>query len=294
MSINFSQLFSTYSKRQGHQVDPKCTLSPEFRRRVLFLCRDTFYAPMFWEQTHKRLQYLHGQQTLSKRRPMNIQEDAVQFLSQCNDEHFLDFVEMMFQYREPGVDNRHLVVDVNNFLQHDDSPYALTDFVYQSTANAPYFRAELVAYPRVIRRENEVLHGTAIEPALEFLSKPGFASANQEFLDALEDYRKSDFPDCLTKCGSSFESVMKVICDRKGWYYKQEDTAGALLRNICPRTALGSSFEQQLLIVPTLRNRYGNAHGKGTQQGDTPKHIAQFAINATASAILLLVEETNL
>ena len=62
---------------------------------------------------------------------------------------------------------------------------------------------------------------------------------------------------------------------------------------ILPRTAIGPSFEQQLLVVPTIRNRYGNAHGKGTNQEATPKHVAQFAINSTASAILLLVDETE-
>ena len=86
---------------------------------------------------------------------------------------------------------------------------------------------------------------------------------------------------------------MKVICDRKAWPYNQRDTAGPLLRNILPRIAIGASFEQQLLVVPTIRNRYGNAHGKGTNQETTPKHVAQFAINSTASAILLLVDETE-
>jgi hypothetical protein len=38
------------------------------------------------------------------------------------------------------------------------------------------------------------------------------------------------FPDdhCLTKCGASFESFMKIICDKKAWAYKQTDTASVL------------------------------------------------------------------
>jgi hypothetical protein len=50
-------------------------------------------------------------------------------------------------------------------------------------------------------------------------------------------------------------------------------------------------FEQPLLIIATLRNRLGTAHGVGGQPREVPRHRAQFAINATATALLFLVEE---
>ena len=293
MRVNLAQLFSSFSKRTGPQIEPKSVLSEEFRNRVIFLCQDNFYGPTFWQQIYRNLQYLHGRQVLSRRESRESLEDLGNFLSESSDEHFLDFVEMIFRYWEPGVNNQQLVVAVNGFLEVDNLPYAVTDFVYQPMDDAHGRGMELVEYPRVISRENEVIHTAAIRPALEYLSRPGFSSANQEFLDALGDYRKADFPSCITKCGSSLESVMKVICHQRGWQYNQNDTAGTLLRNIIPRTSLDSSFEQQLLVVPTIRNRYGNAHGKGTSRQATPGHLAQFSINATASAILLLVAETQ-
>ena len=293
MRVDLSRLFSSFSKRTGPQIEPKFVLSAEFRNRVIFLCQDNFYGPTFWEQILRNLQYLHGRQTLSRVASRNSIDDLCQFLFECSDDHFLDFVEMIFRDWGTDVNSQQLVATVNGFLEIDNLPYAVTDFVWQSTEDTRYRSMESVEYPRVIRRENQLLHTAAIQPALEFLSRPGFNSANQEFLGALEDYRKGDYPDCLTKCGSSLESVMKVICDRKGWHYNQKDTAGTMLRNILPRTAIGPSFEQQLLVVPTIRNQYGNAHGKGTNQEATPKHVAQFAINSTASAILLLVDETE-
>ena len=291
MRVDLSRLFNSFSKLTGPQIEPKSVLSPEFRNRVIFLCQDNFYGPTFWEQIHRNLQYLHGRQTLSRGGSRDALADLGQFLFECSDDHFLDFVEMLFRHREPGVNSQQLVNVVNIFLEIDNLPYAVTDFVWQSTDDTRYRSMELVERPRIIRRENQVLHTTAIQPAIEFLSRPGFDSANREFLGALEDYRKGDFASSLTKCGSSFESVMKVICDQRGWTYKQTDNAGQLLRNILPKVSLGPSFEQQLLIVPTIRNRYSNAHGQGIQQVHTAKHIAQFALNATASAILLLVEE---
>ena len=86
---------------------------------------------------------------------------------------------------------------------------------------------------------------------------------------------------------------MKIICDRKKWPYKQTDTAETLLNIIFGKTGMESFFNQPIMLVATMRNRLSSAHGAGTQQRNVPEHRAQFAVNATASAILLLVHETN-
>jgi hypothetical protein len=128
---------------------------------------------------------------------------------------------------------------------------------------------------------------------LNLLAQPHFQGANREFRAALEDYRKGDIGDCLAKCGSAFESVLKVICDRRGWAYSQNDTASALIKTVLSKTALDGYFEQLLIIVATLRNRMSSAHGSGTVPRTPPRHVAQYAVNVTASAILLLVDETQ-
>ena len=293
MRVDLSRLFNSFSRRTGPQIEPKSVLSPEFRNRVIFLCQDHFYGPTFWEQIHRNLQYFHGRQSLSRGGGRNRLDDIGQFLFECSDDHFLDFVEMIFRHWEPGLNSQQLVTSVNGFLEIDNLPYAVTDFVWQSTGDTHYRSMELVEYPRVIRRENEVIHSTAIQPALEFLATPGFTSANQEFLGALSHYRKGEYSDCLTKCGSSFESVMKVICDRRGWSYNQTDTASTLLDIVFPHTTLDPFFKQPIFLVATIRNRLSGSHGAGTQQRNVPAHVANYALTATASVILLLVAETN-
>ena len=86
---------------------------------------------------------------------------------------------------------------------------------------------------------------------------------------------------------------MKVICDRKKWPYKQTNTAETLLNIIFGKTGMESFFNQPIMLVATMRNRLSSAHGAGTEPRNVAKHLAQYTINATASAILLLVEETN-
>jgi hypothetical protein len=77
----------------------------------------------------------------------------------------------------------------------------------------------LASHPQVILREQDVPYVEAIEPALRLLGDVAFTSANTEFLTALADYRSGDYEDCVAKCGSAFESTMKLICEERGWPY---------------------------------------------------------------------------
>jgi hypothetical protein len=128
---------------------------------------------------------------------------------------------------------------------------------------------------------------------LELLQHPKYSSVNSEFLEALEDYRKGDLGDCLVKCSSAFESVLKILCNRKGWRYNHTDTASMLIKTLLANTRLESYFEPVFMIVGTLRNRLSKAHGAGTAQRNVPRHVARYAINSTASAILLIIEEAG-
>ncbi|MCH8088227.1 MAG: hypothetical protein IIC81_10345, partial [Chloroflexi bacterium] len=72
------------------------------------LCKDTFsggavdslggdYTQKFWSQIHRKLQYLHGRFLLFEGSLTTQSDDAINFLFHCPDDHFLDFVEMIFQ-----------------------------------------------------------------------------------------------------------------------------------------------------------------------------------------------------
>jgi hypothetical protein len=113
-------------------------------------------------------------------------------------------------------------------------------------------------------------------------------------LGAFDDFKKSDFDDCLTKCCSCFESVMKVICEKKKWGYNKTDTAAPLLKTIIAGTGIETFFEQPLFLIATARNRLSSSHGGGAVQRQVPEHVARYILNATASAILFLVEAAGL
>lgn len=311
--MNLAQTFGVYSER--HKTANRSTkpLTPEFRHRTLQLCTNNFAeftglstpASMstFWSHIHEKFRILLGRPTLTDTYPVSTDEETVEFLLSCSDEHFLAFVEMIFQSKQPWISNsginlHKLVEDVNTLFEVDDLPYFLTRLVPTPNARRIVFTSypdnpPVEVYPQVICKEDEVLHQHAIGPTLLLLTEPYFASANREFLEALRDYRKGDYRDSVGKCGSSLESVMKVICARKKWAYKETDTVSKLLKNILSQTALDSFYESPIMLIATIRNRYSTAHGAGTQKKTVSKNVANYVINATASAILLLVHETS-
>lgn len=311
--MSLSQIFGVYSERHRTSTRPTKPLTPEFRHRILQLCTNTFSEftglstpssmSTFWSDIHEKFRILLGRPILTDTIPLSVDEDVIEFLLNCSDEHFLAFVEMIFQSKQPwifdsGINLHKLVADVNTLLEVDNLPYFLTRLVPTPNARRIVFTSypdnpPVEIYPQIICREDEVLHQQAIVPTLLLLTEPYFANANREFLEALTDYRKGDYRDCVAKCGSSLESVMKVICARKRWSYQETDTASKLLKAILPQTTLDTFYEQPIMLIATIRNRYSSVHGAGTQQRTVPKHLARYVINATASAILLLVDETN-
>ena len=181
------------------------------------------------------------------------------------------------------VDVEALIDNLNTFLEIDGLPYYLTRFTFSDNG--------IETYPTFIRRDSDILHKRAIEPALSLLSASDFREANKEFRGALEDHRKGDYGDCVVKCGSSFESVMKIICEQRGWPPQRD--AGKLLNTVLSKTDLPKFLKQPLFQTATIRNELGSAHGAGDSPREVSKRLAQYTINVTASAILLLVEETK-
>lgn len=313
-----SDLFSRRDKKptktekisNAPQQPTRKALTKEFRNRVIQMCHELFgyddrYTSYheFWEEIHQQLRYQQGTQRLSSDpRAVTPADDAIAFLLGCPDANFLDFVEYLFR-TECFSSNVHtpwndIVQKVNQFFAFDSLPYELTKVIWRDTGGdirAVLFAttASITSWPKVIPTDSMVVHQNAVGPALVLLSDSAFEEANREFVTALEDYRKRDYSDCLVKCGSAFESVMKVICDKKGWPYNQNDTASPLLKTIIANTGMETFFEAPLILIATMRNKLSIAHGAGVHKKSVPQHVAQFAINITASAIVFLTEATQ-
>lgn len=297
----FENLFDVFSRREQYLTRAKIKpLTKEFRNRVLMLLRDTlqYQFRAFLRELQKKAAYLYGKFELSGAFTQpSPEDDLLNFFATCSDENFLDLIELFFRSDLPGVtwpDNP-LIPGINDFFRIDALPYHLTGYSMEefnsSFHGTPTTAIRISEYPQIIRKDSEAIHRNAMEPALTLLNASQFKHANDEFLKALEDHRRGDYRDCLTKCGSSFESVMKVLCAKNSISYNENDTASALLKSLLGKGHLDQYWEQPLILIATLRNRLSSSHGAGAQPKVIPEHVATYAVNATASAILLLCSE---
>ncbi|WP_239669846.1 abortive infection family protein [Pseudomonas putida] len=291
-------IFNVFSRRKENQSVPRKPLTAEFRQRTLMLLRDAGDGSLHetLEYLHGKLAYLVGRVPLSQKNVNSVTEDAIEFLRTCSDAHFLDAVEYILHTDSHpclrGQQNE-VVGRLNEFMSIDDLPYFITKQVWESRESEDFrLRSSwIIEESKVIPKDSQVIHEMAFEPALQLLRQPAFRHANTEFMAALEDFRHHKFGDCVTKCNASYESVMKVICGQKGFEYSQGDTTSRLLKSIMGKTQMDSFWESPLLIVGTLRNKLGSAHGAGENAKVVPEHVARYTLNMTASAIVFLHDQ---
>src|SRR2546430_709699 len=99
--MGFLRLFTAFSRRNVASGSPPEPLTTEFRNRALMLCCDTIErtgrAIEFWVTMHGKLTYSQGRPRLVDKDTPDLMTDALAFLTTCSDEHFLDFLEYMFE-----------------------------------------------------------------------------------------------------------------------------------------------------------------------------------------------------
>lgn len=154
---------------------------------------------------------------------------------------------------------------------------------------------------QVIELTSQFHYEEVVEPTLRLLRNPIFASADQEFRDALAEFRAGNFDDCIADCGNALESVLKVIAAQMGWQdIKPNDRAAQLIEagvrnNLFPAYMQSqlSGLKNVLTGTAAVRNNAGG-HGQGETPQHIPKYLAAYQINQAAAAIVFLAESAGL
>lgn len=221
----------------------------------------------------------------------------------CDNLMALDFIEFVFQcfHYEGGDEWRQTV---NEIFTQEAVGYELTPFVEtivkgkpvppgvpRSRAGSLYGDRIEIQYPQIIKKDDEYTHSEIIRPCLELLSgEPKFKTASEEMLKAHQEYRAGKYDDAITDCGSAFETVMKTICEAKGWPYDKGKATCKDLVDVCRDKGLFPGFYAPFFIdAGTIRNKLGDAHGKGpTPQFTATKEHFEHLVQITSANILFL------
>jgi len=256
---------------------------------------------IFWEQVHKGLQIIHTKGNFSDKYAQTHEEDLLPFLYQGRTQPFLDFLEVSFKVEstwEVLHDGNEVIAVINEYFRLEGAPFQMTTRVVKPEGNHEglppiLFTPDTLAFPRVVRMDNEVTFDRAIAPALELLADPRYSSANEEFRNALDRFRAKEYRESVTYCTSTCESVMKILCEENGWPYDEKDTISKLGEIVIDHSSLAKSFKQQISHIGTIRNDGGMAHGAGNQRKEVPFRVADYCLAATAAVVVLLARETG-
>ncbi|MDQ5845374.1 MAG: abortive infection family protein [Acidobacteriota bacterium] len=221
----------------------------------------------------------------------------------CHDEQVLDFLEVCLQ-KQPTCGGQKTVDEINEILRETGIGYHFTPLIEHSVEKqfwlVPGRKSKGVVveydYPKAIRADNQLIHQSVTEPTLHFLSDRRFKIANSEVLKAHKALRSGEFDDAITDSASAFESLLKTICDVKGWTYdKNRDTCSRLL-DICQKNGLFPSFYKQCFeSICAIRNKIGDAHGRGPIRDNTAQlEHAEHMIHLTCSNMLFLAKLAEL
>ncbi len=214
------------------------------------------------------------------------------FLHEKSIETALDVVEICFKIIQFNI------AEDQSYQYNTDRKIEPTDAIAELNER---FKEHGVGYQfesgEIIRIDSEFLHAEAVKPALGVLRDKNFKGANEEFLKSHEHYRHGRYQECLVDALKAFESTMKTICNLRGWTTQSNDTAKNLIA-ICIKNGLFPAyFDSQFSSIrsllesgiPTVRNKNGG-HGQGTSPLVVPEYLARYALNLTATTILMMVE----
>jgi AbiJ N-terminal domain 4 len=148
---------------------------------------------------------------------------------------------------------------------------------------------------QIVRVDSQYVHAEVVKESLRLLCEPEFEEANAEFMTAHRHLREGNLRDCNTAALRSMETVLKVICDARGWTHEKGDTVERLLAIVCRGGLfpdyLGGYFTNLIgsmkAGVPKIRDWQGG-HGAAPGDDPVPDHIAAFALHLTAANIVML------
>lgn len=220
-----------------------------------------------------------------------IQELANFLLREQDVEKALDAVELSFKFIDKFTRDW-------NYLRRENASKIADEAIEELNGR---FKEHGIGYQfsdgEIIRVDSELIHSEVVKPALRLLNTKNYAGAQQEFLKAHEHYRHGNAKEALNECLKAFESLMKSICDKRGWNYTGNATAKNLIQ-ACLENGLIPTFWQQNFSslrsllessVPTGRNKLGG-HGQGTSTTEVPDHLVAYMLHMTASALVFLGE----
>jgi AbiJ N-terminal domain 4 len=194
--------------------------------------------------------------------PKNPRHEVLEYFLELDDgNQVLDVVDLTFKAVQ--------TLEGNNQFKHYSEPLiSPADAIEELNQR---FKQHGIGYQFesgvLIRIDTQLIHNEIIKPTLQLLNSKAYKGANEEFLKAHEHYKHDRYQECLVDALKALESVIKSICNSKGWAYQTTDSTKKLLDIIFEKGLLPAFMQSEFSALRGLleggtsvvRNKLGGA-----------------------------------
>lgn len=282
-----------FSKRNAPPADKLILNIPEkARTRILAIFEDhSTMSRNFMINVEKALRKEYGNLAQSTHRGVKYNDKIYEHFYMCSELKALDFIEICLQKLD-CTRIKNCINDINSvFIEHGIG-YELTPYLeYKTDKETEHIKIE---FPQIICRTDQYVHDSIIEPALRLLTDARLHTVNRELLKAHKALRSGEFENAITLCCSSFESFLKTICSIKEWEYSPDATCSKLI-SICREKELFPAYYTPIFeSIGTIRNKSGDAHGRGPNSISVMQYQAEHALHVTSAHMLIVAKFAEL
>lgn len=301
-------IFETFSKRRKKDLGIVSdmyvydTIPVKLRNQIMHIWEDAIALDdEVWEYIHNTMIKELGLVKLIDNYYNNEKNACISFLlNHDNIEEVIDIIELSFMILDVYIRNNDPFG--NRYGRKKSVDDAIDELNHRFKENS--FGYEYIN-KQIVRIDSELIHNKIVKPSIKILHEYEFEGANDEFMEAHRLYRQRDYKGAIHNAQKSFESVMKTICERKGYEYsKEKDTANSLIKILLEKDFIPKSLSNHFdglkncingiktsleAGLPTLRNRNAG-HGQGESIVCVPEYLAVYAINLVATNIVLLAD----
>lgn len=299
IGVNMLGLFSERNKAKNiDDVIIYDELPKKLRIQIKFIIEDILGPNLEgYKLIHEVICREHGKLSLSTRYSIGYEDKKSILDTIIKDDYdislIFDIVKMTFRYQYNKLKNHYTIEEIDEELE-----------TFQNILNSR-FKESSVGYKivnyEIIKIDSEATFTGIIEPTINLTYNKLFENVNNEYINAIKAYEDENNEICLVNCLKSFESTMKIICDKKGWEYKESDNSSKLIKICFEKELIPKKMQSEFSSlrgllesgIPPVRNHYGG-HGKGSKNVIVEDHLARYALNITGSCILFLIESSGL
>jgi len=193
-----------------------------------------------------------------------------------NIDFFLDLIVLFLNIKNNDKDE--MIVKLNKILYRHSLGYQID-----------------IVKDQIIRVDSKHIYRETIQKVFILLSDSQFKNVDDEYRKAFEELKKGNYENVLLEASKAFESTMKIICDLKEYGLPKKHNVSALIAHLRTNdfienfhNEIFNGLDKTLQSSAIIRN-HKSAHGQGSTKRELPIMYAEYALQVTASNILLLI-----